>query len=254
MTRDQASGEVSERELFAPEAALVPVRPELLPVPEAIPRIPPPVFRPHIVAGVLLPKMGRACRMFSRAATAALALELDRGTPFLFVPVFLGLGAVLYYGFPYEPAFQPMIGGTLVMALLLRLVPARHQMTRLMAMAVLVCLLGGLVAKVETWRAGTAMLGGEISTRLTGRVVEIDHMANGRVRLTIDVVATAKPKLRYAPERVRVSARKIPSALMVGSQVEGAVRLMPPSGPVRPESYDFRSGAISMASAQAASS
>lgn len=239
MTRDQASGEVSERELFAPEAALVPVRPELLPVPEAIPRIPPPVFRPHIVAGVFLPKMGRACRMFSRAATAALALELDRGTPFLFVPVFLGLGAVLYYGFPYEPAFQPMIGGTLAMALLLRLVPARHQMTRLMAMAVLVCLLGGLVAKVETWRAGTAMLGGEISTRLTGRVVEIDHMANGRVRLTIDVVATAKPKLRYAPERVRVSARKIPSALMVGSQVEGAVRLMPPSGPVRPESYDF---------------
>ena len=32
-------------------------------------------------------------------------------------------------------------------------------------------------ARLETWRAGTKMLGGEISTQLTGRVVAIEQMA-----------------------------------------------------------------------------
>ena len=47
-------------------------------------------------------------------------------------------------------------------------------------MAALLCALGVLAAKVETWRAGTQMLGSEIQTRLTGRVVSLDQMANGR--------------------------------------------------------------------------
>ena len=55
------------------------------------------------------------------------------------------------------------------------------------------------------------MLGGEISTRLTGRVAAIEHQANGRIRLTIDVLATERPKLKYAPDRVRVSARAHPA-------------------------------------------
>ena len=69
-------------------------------------------------------------------------------------------------------------------------------------------MLGALLAKVETWRAGTKMLGGEITTQLTGRVAAVEHLANGRVRLTIDVAGTERPVLRYAPDRVRVSARE----------------------------------------------
>ena len=41
-------------------------------------------------------------------------------------------------------------------------------------------------------------------------------MANGRVRLTIDVTATERPVLRYAPDRVRVSARKVPEGVEAG--------------------------------------
>lgn len=59
------------------------------------------------------------------------------------------------------------------------------------------------------------------------------------MRLTLDVLATARPVLRYAPERVRITARKIPDRVQAGAQVTGYVRLMPPSGPVRPGSYDF---------------
>jgi competence protein ComEC len=96
-----------------------------------------------------------------------------------------------------------------------------------------------LAAKTETWRAGTRMLGGEISTRLTGRVIEMEHQPNGRVRLTIDVIATEDPMLRYAPERVRVSARTVPAGVRSGTVVSGVARLQPPTGPVRPGSYDF---------------
>ena len=83
------------------------------------------------------------------------------------------------------------------------------------------------------------MLGAEISTTLSGRVVGIDRLDTGRTRLTIDVSSTERPKLRYAPERVRLTARKVPEGVLVGSEVTGYVRLLPPSGPARPGSYDF---------------
>jgi hypothetical protein len=60
----------------------------------------------------------------------------------------------------------------------------------------LIVMLSLLIAKFESWRAGMKVIGSEISTRLTGRVVLIEHQANGRVRLTIDVTATAPPVLR----------------------------------------------------------
>ena len=88
-------------------------------------------------------------------------------------------------------------------------------------------------------RAGTKMMGGEISTRLTGRVTVIEHQANGRIRLTIDVIGTERPKLKYVPQRVRVSARTIPDGLKAGDVVTGVARLGPPSGPTRPGGYDF---------------
>ena len=94
-------------------------------------------------------------------------------------------------------------------------------------------------AKLETMRAGTKVMGGEISTRLTGRVAVIEHQANGRIRMTIDVLATERPTLKYVPQRVRVSARAIPDGLKAGDVVTGAARLGPPSGPTRPGGYDF---------------
>jgi len=240
MGRGTVSGEVSERELFASGTEHVALRePQADAVADAQDSPKPAKsaqgaspFASRLALAVLHAKA-------VRATTTALATELDRGTPFLFAPAFLGCGTIVYYGLPEEPGFQPLIGGLVVASVLLAFVPARRQALRLLMVAALFCLLGMSLAKFETWRASTSMLGGEISTRLTGRVAEIDHMANGRVRLTIDVLATAKPKLRYAPERVRLSARKIPPGLVVGSEIEGAVRLMPPTGPVRPDSYDF---------------
>ncbi len=100
-------------------------------------------------------------------------------------------------------------------------------------------MLGLLIAKFESWRAGTKVIGSEISTRLTGRVVLIEHQANGRVRLTIDVTATARPVLRYAPDRVRVSARKYRLRIIAGRTWRASRVCGRQAGPVRPDSYDF---------------
>lgn len=170
---------------------------------------------------------------------AAVATELERGTAFLLIPVFLALGAIFYFNLAEEPRWLPLLGGTAIVSIILRLVPERCQALRFLLAALLICLAGILCAKAETWRAGTQVLGSEISTQLTGRVRSLDHMADGRVRLTIDVTNTARPRLRYAPQRVRVSGRKVPAGLRAGSPVTGMVRLLPPTGPVRPGSYDF---------------
>ncbi|MBL8579630.1 MAG: ComEC/Rec2 family competence protein [Mesorhizobium sp.] len=173
-----------------------------------------------------------------RAVSRAVSLELDRGIAFVLSPVFLAVGALSYYSMATEPAVSPLVAGAAGLALCV-FATRRRPALQMALIAALLCFLGVLLAKAETWRAGTKMLGGEITTQLTGRVAEIERMANGRVRLTIDVVATERPVLRYAPERVRVSARRIPDDVTVGETVVGLVRLMPPSGPVRPGSYDF---------------
>ncbi|MEW6631969.1 MAG: ComEC/Rec2 family competence protein [Pseudomonadota bacterium] len=170
-------------------------------------------------------------------ATAA-AMELDRGIVFLLAPVFLAAGVIFYFSLDAEPdPYRPLAAVALLSVC--AAVSRSWQKTHLFFMAALFCGLGFLAAKVETLRAATPMLGSEIQTRVTGRVAIAETMANGRVRLTIDLISTTNPKLRYAPERVRLSARRVPPGLTAGSLVTGYARLLPPTGPIRPDSYDF---------------
>jgi competence protein ComEC len=181
--------------------------------------------------GMSLPAAGRGI------ATAA-AMELDRGIAFLLVPVFLAVGVIFYFSLDAEPGFLKPAAAAVALscaAAVSRTRPGIH----LCMVAALLCALGVLAAKIETWRAGTLMLGSEISTRLTGRVVSVEAMASGRMRLTIDVISTAQPTLRHAPERVRISARKVPAGVTAGTVVSGYARLLPPAGPVRPDGYDY---------------
>lgn len=169
---------------------------------------------------------------------AAATADWERGADFLLAPVCLCAGALIYFSLEQEPALYELLSvmGALVAACFL----ARERIVlRYLLIGLTLVALGMGAAKFETWRTGTKMLGGEISTLLTGRVARIEHQASGRVRLTIDVTETARPALKYSPERVRVTARGIPETIRTGEGVSGVVRLRPPSGPVRPGSYDF---------------
>ncbi|RUT87916.1 competence protein, partial [Mesorhizobium sp. USDA-HM6] len=120
---------------------------------------------------------------FRRSVAEAATTELDRGIGFLLVPVFLAAGVILYFSLNTEPdLYRPLavVALMVVCAAISRSWPKAH----LLFMAALFCALGFVAAKVETWRTATPMLGSEIQTRLTGRVVIAEEMANGRVRLT----------------------------------------------------------------------
>ncbi|RVC16406.1 ComEC/Rec2 family competence protein, partial [Mesorhizobium sp. M7A.F.Ca.AU.001.01.1.1] len=239
---DAAIG-VSERSLFAPLPASLPPPSPLVPDSGKLP------LQTGIAASVPVAGTGRIVRVrrqiglislprLRHSVNMAASLELDRGVAFLLVPVCLAIGAIGYFSLTAEPDFARPVA-VVILTGICALVSRSWPKTHLCFMAALLCALGLLAAKVETWRAGTQMLGSEISTQVTGRVVSLDRMETGRIRLTIDVTSTARPKLRYAPERVRLSARKIPADVTAGSLITGYAKLLPPTGPVRPDSYDF---------------
>lgn len=171
-------------------------------------------------------------------AVSAAQLELDRGGAFLLVPVLLCAGAAIYFALNVEPGWMPVASLSALFAAIAwmarQVAPARY-----LALGLLLLLGGALLGKVETWRADTKVIGGEITTRLTGRIETIEARENGRMRLTLTVMATERPKLRYQPDRVRLTARSAPEGLEPGAVVTGLARLAAPLGPLRPGSYDF---------------
>lgn len=173
-----------------------------------------------------------------RKLVRLLETERERGTGFVLLPVCMALGAIAYFIAPVEPTWIAA-GAAIVAAAALALASASRPALQAIALALLMAALGVLAGKVETWRASTTITGSAVTTRVTGRVSHIEHRDNGRVRLTMDVLATERPELRYAPEAVRLTAREVPPGTAPGSIVSGLARLMTPSGPVRPHGYDF---------------
>lgn len=225
--------EADERALFAPRADL----PSLLPAVTDIP------------GGAVLPSSqpktlpGSRKQLLSavrlvRSTPRAVLLEYERGTGFLLVPVAMAAGVFAYLALPVEPSLWGLI--VLAVTLAAASLAARSHAILAGFLALVTSLAAGAgFARLETYLASTKMVGSEITTRLTGRVVETDFLANGRIRLTLDVTSTARPALRFAPDRVRISAPSIPAGLTAGTTVTGVARLFPPSGPLRPGSYDF---------------
>lgn len=193
-------------------------------------------------------RLGLASRAVTRLATwlafqphawkRAWLAEWSRGIGFLALPPLIGSGAVVYFLLPTEPS-RLFLGVALVTALAFSWWARPRAAWHLVGLTVLALLVGAASAKFETDRKATPILGSPIATEVTGRVVLVELQESGRTRLTLDVLATVRPTLRYTPARVRVTARQVPDKLLPGEIVRGVARLMPPSGPVRPGSYDF---------------
>ena len=242
MVAETTAHAVEERLAFAPGEGMpgFPVRDgktALLADPTGV-SVSEPAARPWAGNGSVLGSALAPVLAVRRAVLPAMVAEWERGTGFLLLPVFFGAGAATNFALADEPS-APALAMIAVLSAAGMFAAARRAAPRLLSAGVLVFVLGMLAASFETWRAGTAMLGGEISTRVTGRVVTIEERAGQRPRITLDVTATERPQLRYAPDRIRVTAREIPGDLAPGQAIVGVVRLLPATGPVRPDSYDF---------------
>ncbi|MBV2144591.1 ComEC family competence protein [Falsochrobactrum sp. TDYN1] len=164
--------------------------------------------------------------------------EAGRGLVFLLLPVFAGCGALIYFTLSFEPYWLPLLS-ILTGLIIVRILVRAHFMPAQILTLVVVLQLGLIAGKVETERRATQMLGSEVSARVTGRVVALEYRNNESWRVTLDLLETERPKLRYAPQRIRITARDIPANTTIGSGLNGFARLRVASGPVRPGNYDF---------------
>jgi len=191
--------------------------------------------RSRHLQGLKLPER----RSVVRKIQAAITREQGLGTAFLFVPVGLLAGILIYFSLPAEPAPWNLPTGIFVLAALLVFSRSATPPFRMALAAGLLVATGMALAQLHTsWKA-TPMLGSDVTTRLTGRIVALEERANGRTRFTIDVLKTERPELRYAPDRVRVTAPGSAEGFELGGGVYGLVRLTSPSGPALPGGYDF---------------
>ncbi|WP_210278206.1 ComEC/Rec2 family competence protein [Phyllobacterium myrsinacearum] len=212
--------------------------------PDIVTQIPPgaAVFRQSVSLSAKLRRtIGQGhnpVRLLFVAISMAFSREYDRGNFFLFTPVFAGSGAVLYFSLPSEPRLSAILFGLTALAGFKLRARERYLTGVWLSMALLI-VIGMVCAKLETLRLDTPMLGSGVTTRLTGRIVAINRAERGGWRVTMDVVATERPQLRYAPARLVVSVRALPLDADIGSGLSGLVHLRPQSGPVRPGNYDF---------------
>lgn len=225
--------EVDERLLLRRPGLVAPPA-EMLPE-----RIPAPVLPEQ--RGFVLPTrqlIETRLQSFGGSVAKLLSEEQEHGTRFLFLPVFAAAGAILYFSLPSEPRWQALLSGLAVLVTT-RILAHRRQVAAMVLTFAIAVLAGMLTAKIETMRLSTPMLGADITTRVTGRIVAMEQNEKGGWRVTLDVLSTARPTLRYGPDRIRVSARDLPASADIGSGLSGLVRLRAQSGPVRPGNYDF---------------
>ncbi len=149
----------------------------------------------------------------------------------------LGLGAILYFLLDFEPKALPLLVCIVCIASA-RQYALRIGSNGLVLAAILFTLLGAASAKLQTYRLSTPMVGDQISSEISARVLTINEATKGK-RALLEILSTAKPTLKYAPDLIHVTLRNVPASVKAGDIIQARILMQPPSGPVRPGSYDF---------------
>lgn len=171
--------------------------------------------------------------------TAALNAEADAGRLAPWLAVAFGVGVLLYFSAPSEPAIAAPIVLTVVLVAI-----AWASRERPVVFPVVV----GLIAVAAGFTAGCVRghlvahkpLPYERTVTVRGYVEERD--ATERSDRVVLLVTGAKGRNAHdVPGRVRIAFRR-GTAPAVGDHVETLARLSPPLGPVRPGGYDYARG------------
>ncbi|MFZ2103527.1 MAG: hypothetical protein WAU86_23490, partial [Oricola sp.] len=111
-------------------------------------------------------------RSYSAAIARAVRTDLSReaglGAPFLFLPVALVIGLLVYFNLPVEPAPWNLPVALVALAIALLLVWRGNPIARYAVIAAFVSVAGMALAQVHTHWVATPILGSDVTTRLTG--------------------------------------------------------------------------------------
>ena len=186
----------------------------------------------------IIPEINRNTTLAEKIATC-LAEERAFGHDFLFIPVSIGCGAVLWFSLDATPSPVILIATFLFVAVLALFVRYKAGITAAVCGPFAFLLLGMLLADFETRRAGTVVLDTPVTTTITGTVARREVDARGYWRYVVDLTATADPTLSRPPQRISVLSRGGGEPITLGATLRGKVRLSPPSGPALPGLNDF---------------
>ncbi len=169
----------------------------------------------------------------------AVAEEQNFGHAFLFAPVFLGLGSLMWFALTETPGFLKL--ALLMCVFGMAALVLRHSVSIWRVVTLLAALfLGGMVlAALETMRMDTVLLDTSVTTQVRGIVTARETTDRGYWRYTVAVAQTANPELKRPPAKVTLLSRSRETPVEIGSGIEGRARLSPPSGAALPGLNDF---------------
>ena len=168
--------------------------------------------------------------------SAAWERERDARRPFLFLPVGMSAGVLLYFVADREPALW--VAPLLVCLAAAVMVLARDRgLTGLMiaAMAILTMAVGFSASAFKAWWATAPVVQQAGALKGTGVILQIDRRGAG-ARLLIGVERI--DRMIATPNRLRLTARQ-PLQLEAGTRIDFAAYVLPPPQPSRPGGYDF---------------
>lgn len=165
----------------------------------------------------------------------ALELEAERRRPFLWLPVAMGAGILLYFAADREPVlWAPLAGFALSASLAFALRTRRSASIACLAAA---ATFAGFAAGVwRTAEIAAPMLERPRIGKLTGFVESVEARDNG-ARLVLLVTDFVGMPAVERPKRVRVNIRA--GSVSPGDHIVATARLLPPPGPARAGGYDF---------------
>lgn len=172
-------------------------------------------------------------------------LKIERAQLFYWLPALLGAGMALYYALPYEPSvglyFLPLL--FFPFFLIKRIKNTHHILVLLLSSLLLMGALIGTGAAYAKWRTmhlDIPMLTKPLTIRpVEGTVDTIEHLEHG-LRITLSDISVLYLQPDETPKRARVSLRaKTVPDIEIGQRISLRAALLPPSGPVMDNAFDF---------------
>ncbi|MEZ2130660.1 ComEC/Rec2 family competence protein [Sinorhizobium sp. CB9] len=165
--------------------------------------------------------------------------EEAHGHTFLFVPVCIGTGAVIWFKTETDFSAIALTVAVLVCFCILFVSRDAELLVKRTVWAGLLVLLGMVLSQVETWRSQTVVLDSAVTTTLTGRVERRETSGQGRWRYILALEKTELPAIKRPPRRISVISRGMDLPFEIGDTLTGRARLVPPAGPALPLLNDF---------------
>jgi competence protein ComEC len=190
-----------------------------------------------------VPFFGALSLRAAAALRAAIEQETALRRPFLWTPVAMGAGTLLYFSADHEPSLA--FAATLFFILAGAALATRNHPRLCLPLIVAACIAGGFVS--AAWR--TARIDAPVLTRIgvgaiSGYVEQVDHRRAG-ARFVLRVASAQGLPGDVTPARVRLSTRG-EAPFKAGDFIALKARLLPPAQGSLPGGYDFARDAYFM--------